>query len=197
MEERLNQATIIQKLREKEISLFAVSDFKRIFDIKKENTLYKIIERLTKRGVLKRLAKKKYLFSFSKWNDYQIANFLYSPSYVSLESALSFYGIITQFPYQITSVTPKKTKNIKALGKEFSYSHLKPNLFFGYEKKEEFLLALPEKALFDYLYFWAKGLKTFEKDEFNLKDINKKRFLSFVKKARDKRFEKFLKRVKL
>jgi len=140
------------------------------------------LERLTKKGIIKRLTKRKYLFTFLESDDFQIANFLYTPSYISLESALSFYGIITQFPYQITSITPKKTKIIKTLNKEFSYSHIKPELFFGYEKKEKFLIALPEKALFDYLYLCSKGLRSFEKADFDLKIIDKKKFLSLFKK---------------
>jgi predicted transcriptional regulator of viral defense system len=189
----LTQAAIIEKLRQKEISLFTVFDFKRIFKIQKENTTYKILERLTKRGILKRLTKKKYLFTFSKTDDFQIANFLYSPSYISLESALSFYGIISQFPYQITSVTPKKTKIIKTLNKEFSYSHIKSELFFDYEKKDKFLIALPEKALFDYLYLCSKGLRNFEKDDFNLKMIDKKKFSSILKKTKQEKLMKLLK----
>jgi predicted transcriptional regulator of viral defense system len=193
MEERLSQTKIIEKLRQKGISLFTSSDFKKIFQIKKENTAYKILERLTKRGILKRLTKRKYLFTFLESDDFQIANFLYFPSYISLESALSFYGIITQFPYQITSVTPKKTKIIKTLDKEFSYSHIKPELFFGYEKKEKFLIALPEKALFDYLYLCSKGLRNFEKDDFDLKIINKKKSLSLLKKTKQEKLMKLLK----
>ena len=197
MRARLTQAAIIQELREREISLLTVSDFRKIFALKKDNTAYKIIQRLTKKGILKRLIKRKYLFSFGQTNDFQIANFLYPPSYISLESALSFYGIISQFPYQITSVTPKKTKMIKAGEKEFSYSHLKPELFFGYETKEDFLIALPEKAFFDYLYFATKGLRSFEKDEFDLKRLNKKRFFALIKKARRGKLEKFLEKSKL
>lgn len=193
MQERLNQATIIKKLREREISLFTPLGFKRIFKIKNTNTLYKILERLSKKGILKRLTKKKYLFLFAKYSDFQIANFLYSPSYISLESALSFYGIISQFPYQITSVTPKKTKIIKAFGKEFSFSHIKPELFFGYEKKDEFLIATPEKALFDYLYFCKKGLRNFERSDFDFKSIEKKKFFFFLKKSGEEGLKKFLK----
>jgi len=193
MEGMLNQTTIIEKLKQKEISLFTATDFKKIFQIKKENTAYKILERLTKKGIIKRLTKRKYLFTFLESDDFQIANFLYSPSYISLESALSFYGIITQFPYQITSITPKKTKIIKTLGKEFSYSHIKPDFFFDYEKKEKFLIALPEKALFDYLYLCSKGLRSFEKDDFDFKIINKKKFFSILKKTRQEKLMKLLK----
>ena len=118
--------------------------------------------------------------------------FLYSPSCISLESALSFYGIITRFPYQITSITSKKTKPIKTLNKEFFYSHIKPQLFFDYEKREKFLIASKEKALFDYLYFCSKGLRTFEKDDFDLNLINKKKFFSLLKETKQEKLKEFL-----
>lgn len=188
----LSQSEIIKKLNSKEMGLFTISDFKKFFSIEKDNTVYKIIERLTKKDILKKLTKGKYLFSLLTPDDFQIANFLYSPSYISLESALSFYGIITQFPYQITSITPQKTKNVETLNKEFNFFHIKKELFFGYEKKNNFLIALPEKALFDYLYFTAKGLRVFEKDDFDFKKINKKLLFEFVKKAKNKQLNKFL-----
>jgi len=195
--ERLSEIEIIKKLNSEELSLLTVSDFKKLFSIQKDNTAYKIIERLTKKGILKRLTKRKYLFSLLPCPDFKIANFLYSPSYISLESALSFYGILSQFPYQITSVTFKKSKTTQALNKEFAYFHIKKELFFGYQKKEDFLIALPEKALFDYLYFSAKGLRIFEKDDFNLKKIDKKLLAEFIKKAKNNQLNRFLKKIKL
>lgn len=194
---RLNQTEIIQKLNSEELSLFTVSDFKRLFDIEKDNTAYKIIERLTKKGILRRLTKRRYLFTLLSPDDFQIANFLRSPSYISLETALSFYGIITQFPYQITSITSKKTKTFVIDKKEFAYFHIKEELFFGYEKKDKFLIATPEKALFDYLYFCFKGLRRFKKDEFELKKIDKKVFFNLVKKVQNQKLNKFLKKTKL
>lgn len=195
MEGRLTQTVIIKKLKEKGVSLLTPPEFKRIFGIEKENTAYKILGRLVKRGILKHLIKRKYLFSFSDYNDFQVANFLHSPSYISLETALSFYGIITQFPYPITSVTPKRTKIIRTLDKEFSFSHIKADLFLGYEKKESFLIATPEKALFDYLYLFQKGLRIFEKEEFDLRKIKKGKVLKFIKRIKDKRLKGRMERI--
>lgn len=197
MMERLSQTKIVKKLSSLGLSLFTISDFKKLFAIEKDNTAYKAIERLTKKGILKKLTKKRYLFTLSSIDDFQIANFLYSPSYISLETALSFYGIITQFPYQLTSLTPKKTKVINALNKEFAYFHIKEALFFGYEKRENFLIALPEKALLDYLYFCSKGLRSFEEDDFDLKKIDKKIFAKFLKIANSKTLNKFLEKIDL
>jgi len=184
--ERYYLAYIIKTFKEKEISFFSLSDFYRLFNLKNKNTLYKKIQRLEKTGLIKKLIKGKYYFSLNTFDDFALANFLYQPSYISLETALSFYGIITGFSYRITSVTPKKPLVIKTLNKDFQYSHLSPSLFWGYEKKEDFLIAEPEKALLDYLYFSTKGLRTFNRDEFNLKEINKKKLLDYCKKVDNK-----------
>lgn len=194
---RLSQTAIIKKLNSEELSLLTVADFKRLFAIEKDNTAYKIIERLVKKGLLKQLTKGRYAFTLLAIDDFQMANFLYPPSYISLESALSFYGLMTQFPYQVTSITTKKTKTLVVDKKEFAYFHLQEELFLGYEKKDRFLMALPEKALFDYLYFCAKGLRKWEKDEFDLKRFDKKLFLGFVKRLENQKIKKFLKRIKL
>jgi len=195
--EMLNKTKIIQELSVRRISLLTAFDFKKLFKIENDNTAYKSIARLAKAGVLKRLTSKKYLFTLNPADDFTIANFLYPPSYVSLESALSFYGIIDQFPYQIASVTPRKTKTIHALGKVFAYTHLRPKFFWGYEKKEAFMLALAEKALLDYLYLCTKGLRNFYKDEYNLNAINTQKLILFADKTGHKQLQMYIKKNNL
>jgi len=67
--------------------LFTLSDFGRLFKIENQNTLYKKIQRLEKKKIIKKLIKGKYVFALNKTNDFTIANYVYPPSYVSLESA--------------------------------------------------------------------------------------------------------------
>ncbi|MCS6956730.1 MAG: hypothetical protein NZM02_02695 [Patescibacteria group bacterium] len=179
---RYSLAETISLMREKQISLFSLADFGRLFEIENKETLYKKISRLEKKKIIRKLIKGKYLFLFNQPDDYLIANYLYQPSYISLETALSFYGLITGFSYKITSITPKKTKNIIVDNKEFSYTQISLSLFWGYEKKQGFLLAEKEKALLDYLYLYTKGLRGFDKEEFELKEINKKKLFSYAKK---------------
>lgn len=86
-----------------------------------------------------------------------IANILYYPSYVSLEYALSYYDMIPEGVFQVTSVTPKKTKEFSNKFGRFSYNNIVKKLFFGYElvKDEngfDALIATPEKALLDFFY---------------------------------------------
>ena len=150
----INKAT--QILYKKNIELFAVNDARKIFNVDKDNTLYKLLQRLEIKNVIKRLENGKYLFLFKNPIDFEIANFIFSPSYISLESALSFYGILSQFPYTITSIAPKKSKKIILYNKEYEYTHINKKYFFGFIKKDSFIIATPEKALIDLLYLYAK-----------------------------------------
>lgn len=187
------QIEIIKTLKEKQITLFSLGDFERLFNIHNRQTLYKKIQRLEKQGLIKKLIKGKYLFTFNPSNDFTIANYLYQPSYISLESALSFYGIIAGFSYQIFSLTPKKSRIFTIDGKDYIYSQIKQSLFWGYEKKEDFLIAEPEKALLDYLYFSLKGLRTIDWDEIDLKEIAKKKIAFYAKLFRNNKLLSIIK----
>ncbi len=86
-----------------------------------------------------------------------IANHLRGPSYVSLESALSYRGLIPERVYEITSVTLKSKKIYKTLVGKFSYQFLPtPYYSFGIESvsinpTQTVLIASLEKAICDKL----------------------------------------------
>lgn len=183
---------IIKILKKADISLFTNLDFSRIFEIKSKNTLYKKLQRLEKKAIIEKIGPGKYLLSLNKPAEFRIANFLYSPSYVSFESALSFYGIITGFPYTITSATVKKTKKYKLQGKEFSYTQLSKDLFWGFEKKQDFLIADSEKALIDYFYLAFKGLRKPDLSELDLSEINRSKLRQYQRQLLNKAFLKFM-----
>lgn len=86
----------------------------------------------------------------------EIAALLYQPSYLSLESALAWYGFIPEMVYARVSVTARTNRTFTNDFGTFIYRHLKAELFWGYiETKTDhghYLLAEPEKALLDYLY---------------------------------------------
>ena len=85
-----------------------------------------------------------------------VANKIYSPSYISLESALAFHGLIPEGVYTITSVTSLKTNNFKTSRAEFVYHKIKPSLVFGYELisfgNKPTKIADAAKAILDFLY---------------------------------------------
>jgi hypothetical protein len=84
-----------------------------------------------------------------------IANHLYGPSYVSLDTALSHWGLIPERVYEISSVTTNKSKTYKTGIGRFSYKYMPlPYYSFGIKqvaltKKQTVLMASPEKALCD------------------------------------------------
>ncbi|MCX5751249.1 MAG: hypothetical protein NT099_06250 [Candidatus Saganbacteria bacterium] len=117
----------------------------------------------------------------------EIAFRLYSPSYISLEKALSVYGIIPEMVYGITSVTPKTTREFRNKFGDFTYRHIKSDLFFGYreDKDRKCLMAEPEKALLDYLYFNLSKIdpcEAIEEFRFNVKIIKKELSRAKLKK---------------
>ena len=85
-----------------------------------------------------------------------ISNQMYQPSYISLETALSYYGFIPEGVFKTTAISTLKTQNFTTPLGVFGYQNLKPKLFFGYKLIEfnnfRFKIAEPEKTILDYLY---------------------------------------------
>lgn len=154
--------------------LFKTSDLQSLLQISSARTLEDIIKRLVDEQILISLERGKYMLAMSQVSDFEIAQFLYSPSYISFETALNYHGILSQFPLEISSATTKSTERKEVLEKSYSYSKISTRLFVGYSKEGDSLIALPEKALFDQLYMIAKGIKTTEYlDEMDYTHINR------------------------
>ena len=86
---------------------------------------------------------------------------IYAPSYISLHTALSFYGIIPEAVVEITSVTTLKTCRYENAFGQFSYQTVRPRLFWGFEPKtmrdgKQYMMATPEKAIIDLLYLYPQ-----------------------------------------
>lgn len=95
-----------------------------------------------------------------------IAFQLYAPSYISLEWALSYYGIIPEMVYALTSLSPKTTRIFENDFGTFTYHSVKKEMFFGYVLSEKnglpFRIAEPEKAVLDYFYFNSKVINNID-----------------------------------
>jgi predicted transcriptional regulator of viral defense system len=93
-----------------------------------------------------------------------IANHIYGPSYISLQTALSFYGLIPERVHTVCSMTTKRSSSfINPLG-NFDYITV-PAAYFAIGIRQEivnnnyaYLIATPEKALCD-MIVETKGLK--------------------------------------
>jgi predicted transcriptional regulator of viral defense system len=115
---------------------------------------------------------------------YFSANKIYSPSYISLESALAYYNLIPEGVFITTSVTTRNTASYNTSIGNFDYKHVKPILFFGYKllKEEAFTIriAKPEKVILD--YFYLKKLDSQEEiEEMRFNEIVAKETIDFEK----------------
>jgi len=96
----------------KNFKIFNLNDIRKIeedFDLRRLNEWQK-------KNYIKKIRQGFYIFSDLEINEqalFIIANRIHEPSYISLEMALSFYGLIPEAVYGITSVTSQKTRTIK------------------------------------------------------------------------------------
>lgn len=114
-----------------------------------------------KKGYLIKLRSGLYTFSDYKSESgiaLHFANQIYQPSYISLHSALNFYGIIPEIPSSITSVCTPKTQRFENPFGQFTYQTVQPLRFFGYKSlnagKWSVRIAEPEKAIIDLFYLY-------------------------------------------
>lgn len=90
---------------------------------------------------------------------FRLANLIHGPSYVSLETALEHHGLIPERTFEVTSISPNQNKVFKTPLGRFSYVYLRSEIYadgFVLEQNEagfSFLIASPEKALLDKVWF--------------------------------------------
>ena len=112
MVKKLNRIQVQEKLKTSGLVMFTPREFYDVFSIPpKTGSVF--ISRNLKSGLFLKLRNNYYMLQDSHLPLYAIANRLYRPSYISLESALSHYGMIPEVVYQVTSVTPKPTREFK------------------------------------------------------------------------------------
>lgn len=134
----------------KQILLDLLKDYKRPFDK---------IHELVKQGTLLQVKRSIFIpgprLKIALPEPFLLANHLLGPSYVSLDSALSYWGLIPERVFEISSVTTNPSKIYKTAIGRFSYTHMElPYYSFGIKqvaltKKQTVLMASPEKALCD------------------------------------------------
>ncbi len=129
------------------------------------NSRYSRLKRAVKQGHLIRIKRGLYCLSErlakKASHPFELAQLIYGPSYISLESALSFHGLIPEAVHSITSATIKRNKKLQTPLGQFIYFRLPvDNFFIGVnhikENEHQFFIASPWKALLDYIYCYKK-----------------------------------------
>lgn len=175
--------------RLKDFLVFSLDDIKKINpDFHRQR-----LNEWQKKGYIKKIIREYYIFADLEINEavlFVIANRIFEPSYVSLEMALSYYGLIPEGVYDITSVNSRKTYAFETKLAKFSYCKTKSELMFGYQlipiRNHTFKIAEIEKAVLDYFYFNPKLKNEGEFEEWRFNREN------FLEKANLEKFRKYL-----
>ena len=167
---KMKTLNFIKKLQNFSRDYFTIADLEKITGLARPS-LRVALSRFTKQGVLVRLKRGIYALESSSLKIEKIANQLYYPSYLSFESALSYYGILSQIPYTQTFATTKPPKRFTLGETEIEFRQLKKELFFGYTLKDSIYIAEPEKALLDQLYMTSRGKAMLTVEELDLRMI--------------------------
>lgn len=141
-----------------------------------------------------------------------IANKIHSPSYVSLETALSWYQIIPEGVFSSSSITTNKPRQYNTVYGSFYYNSIKPKLFFGYtlheinsktdtnqtnnQNSHQIRIAEMEKAILD--YFYINTQYNTEKDILELRfnanvlhdELEKPKLYDYLEKFENKNLER-------
>jgi predicted transcriptional regulator of viral defense system len=156
-------AQLLEKVIVQYGHIVSFSDLKKVFGEYQDLELRQKIARLAKRGWLVRIKKGLYVvvsditsLSSSNVSLLRITQALNQNSYISLSSALYYYGLIDQLLHTITAITTTRTRHYQFQGFTFSFSKVRKDFYFGFsEKRVEGKLtkiAELEKVVLDYLY---------------------------------------------
>lgn len=119
--------------------------------------------RYIRQGLLVRVKKNVYILretwkGMSREEVFQIANIGQVPSYISLMTALDYYGATTQVQRDfVESIAQKRSKEILVEGTVLNYTKIAESLYYGFQKERGFFIASPEKAFLDALYLMSLG----------------------------------------
>lgn len=179
----LKPLLVREELLKRHIRIFTPQVFARLFPAPPYTIKYFLKEQ-THQGLFLRLKQGLYSLKTDPPSEEEVANALYKPSYISFEYALAYYNILPEMPYTITSATTKPTRLFTTQTKTFSYHTIKKRVFTGYLLKKNgdkaFLIAEPEKALVDYLYFVILN-KKLKRDRLVTNGLTKEKILNYAK----------------
>ena len=187
----------LQTLQSSGKKIFTSADLQKILQTQSDTYSYIMAGKLVKESILERISKGYYILTSNRPSDFELANALYRPSYVSLASALNYYGILVQSPQQITSITTKRAASIQNKGKTFSFAQTRPKYFTDYQMVNNFLIATPEKALVDMMFTVALGRASLSIEELNLQSVDKNKVNELASKISNRAFKNYYQTIKL
>lgn len=144
----------VEFLVEEHMPVFTITDAVKIL---RNSRAYArlFLHRCVKNRIVGRVERGIY-YVIKRHNEYEIASHILDPSYVSMVSALAYYGLTTQIPRIVYVASTKRHKPIKNIeGFDIVFRRIKAEMMFGYQKRSDgnIFIAEPEKAIVDIYYF--------------------------------------------
>ncbi|MDY6843834.1 MAG: type IV toxin-antitoxin system AbiEi family antitoxin domain-containing protein [Thermodesulfobacteriota bacterium] len=177
----------IRKLNRIKDLYFSYQDVAASFGISSESARVSCF-RYVRSGDLVRL-KRNYYMLIDRWEKrteeetYTLANMLQVPSYISLTTALIYYGYTTQIQQGfLESVAVKRTREFIVQEMTFSYTKLKKDFYSDFVKKDGFFIARPEKALIDAVYLEDMGRYRLDTGSIDFSKFGRKSLIKLVSK---------------
>ncbi|HAZ29751.1 TPA: hypothetical protein DCY43_03350 [candidate division WWE3 bacterium] len=156
--------------------IFNLQEVAKLFPTESKNTINMQIKRMINRGDLERIRNGLYRLPNTRVDEYVLANLLYQPSYVSLETVLNNLGVIPDITMNVTSITTVTSKIISTTAGTFLYSKIAKDLYYGFDKIKDSGssyycdVACVEKALLDLIY--VRRVRSLGEYRFDFSDVN-------------------------
>lgn len=181
---RASLSEFTDTLRAKQLFVFTKLDLTRLFGWSDISVTF-LLHRYTRRGVVQHLRKGLYQLTGIPVSEFYLANRLHEPSYVSLETALSFHRIIPETVYVVTSMTTVAGRAHEVNGVRYEYHRIKLAAYGQYEPHDfdglVAMIACAEKAFVDHCYLVTKGLKTpLDPDRLRLDRLDRARVAKYA-----------------
>ncbi|NOY67970.1 MAG: hypothetical protein GXP53_00535 [Deltaproteobacteria bacterium] len=117
----------------------------------------------------------------------RLANIVQVPSYISLTTALSYYGYTTQIQQNyVESVCLNRTYNKVIDSVEFTYTKVSPRYYSDFGKLNGVFIALPEKALADALYLASMGRYSLDASALEISKFNSQKLKNLIDRYPEK-----------
>ena len=173
---------LVRNLKEK--IYFSPNDISKILGIK-INSAKVLCSRYTEKGLIIKLKREFYTLK-EKWEIlsteecFTISNILQVPSYISLMTALSYYGITTQIQRDFyENICLKRSKSYIIDNRTFYFYKITPAFYTGFKKVNDFFIAEKEKAFLDAIYLFSLRRYKFDISSIDIEKIDIEKLRTF------------------
>ena len=190
-----NEFKKIQQWGKELDGVFTDKDLEVAFKDRSRSALYRMIERLISDGDMIKIKRGMYATQKAKLST--LSSRIYPESYISTGTVLAQNTIIGSIPARkIQAVKKGAPKIFKTEIGTIEYLSISPKLFFGYERRENYNWAIPEKAFLDTCYFYYKRKRFFfdPLEDVNMQLLDFKVIDSYLERY-DKRFVSYFKKI--